>query len=155
MNDTIDNVNDSKSIKMGVSAVAGDWINRIMAAFANVELEAAVVAVAADPVTDTAAVIGRKAKFGLDDGVLNELASQNSMALKETYPNIGMKRMALSNKLRAAAKRRGGLYIPTGTGSYGWQEAPADFETSGTATETPHGVKIAPVKAVAEEAEAA
>jgi hypothetical protein len=159
---TVDQDNAPKGIKMAPSKVAGDWINRLIADHARVETAPAVERVVAvkevkakseTDVTDAVeyvapvkGVAGKKATFALSDSVLDAMASENNVTLRGAYPNIGMKRMAVSNSLRAAAKKRGGLYTLQADGVFGWTDAPEDFDCE--ITHTPQGVKIAKETAV-------
>lgn len=148
MTDVTTNAAGNKSIKMGESSTAGDWINRIIADYATSVAQEAVEA--CDAVKDdkgeivTPAVRARAAKTAVDPVKLDVIAEINALELKAEYPNPGMKRMALSNKMRAAAKRRGGLMLPNGReGAAKWCEAPEDFQVNEKLTENPDGTKIA------------
>lgn len=63
------------------------------------------------------------------------LAEDNHLAVKD-YPNPGMARMNIANMLRAAARRRGGLFI-----AGAWVNAPEGYSDKAP-TENPDGTKI-------------
>jgi hypothetical protein len=140
------------SIKMGKLTSEGDWINRVMAEHCTVELEPAVEAVAAvaeekdvdGNITQeaAAAVRGRAAKIGVDVDAVYGLAAMNGLILKTSYPNMGGLRMAAANRLRAFARKSGGLHLP----GDGWTEAPADFEVNEKLTLNQDGTKISAAK---------
>ncbi len=72
-----------------------------------------------------------------------------SMEEQVGRPNAtGRIRMTLGNSLRAAARRRGGLFDNDGN----WQDAPEAITKGAEPTENPDGSKIAKAKAEAEEA---
>jgi len=152
MNETTVTGKGTVSIKMGELASAGDWINRLMAEYCVIELEPAVEAVEAVPekrdadgnVTQEAvpAVRGRAAKTGVDADAVREFAAMNNLELKTEYPNVGGLRMAASNKLRAFARKAGGLHVP----GAGWTDAPDDFVVNDKLSLNRDGTKIKATK---------
>lgn len=146
----------SGAITMGKPKTEGDWINRIIADHCRVVTQEAQEAVAEVKDEDgNVTVEGKRAvaeKSEISDEKLDKLAHMNELALKDSYPNIGMKRMALGNKMRAAAKRRGGLMLPDVNGDATWTDAPDDFEVNEQITENADGTKIAKAEETTEDA---
>ncbi len=148
----------------------GDWIKGLMAEHCVIAGVGAVEAVpAVEEVKDedgnvtteaVAAVRGKKGKDEINEDAITALAVANGVVVKEGgYPNPGSLRMNVGNMLRAAARKRHGLNVPTSEGlidgevEFEFSDAPDDFEVSETKTHNPDGTKIAPVKAdTAEEA---
>lgn len=94
----------------------------------------AVEAVAA--VKGVPAVRGKRGKDELNVEAIKTLAAENHLTVKD-YPNVGMYRMNIGNMLRAAARKRHGLYI-----NGKWTAAPKDFKVNDKATENHEGHKI-------------
>ena len=128
---------------------AGDWINQILAKHcidANVGAVEAVAEVKdKDGNVTTEGVRGKKGKDVVNLENLTSLAEENHLTVKE-YVNAGMARMNVGNMLRAAARKRGGLFIKGR-----WTKAPEDFEVLEPLTHGRDGEKLA-VKKVDEKA---
>lgn len=71
---------------------------------------------------------------------LEELCRENNLEVRE-YPNVGMARMSLGNKLRAAARRRHGL-----NANGRWRDADPGFVEGFDLTEDREGNKIKAAK---------
>jgi hypothetical protein len=163
---TTENTEAAKDVKTVVDratfASAGDWINRIFAEFATdtsdaVEAVAAVAEVKneAGDVTQEAvpAIRGKAGTTKINADAVEALAVANAVTIKEGgYPNDGMLRMNVGNMLRAAARKRHGLNLPTEDGlatsksDYVFVEAPDDFTVNDEKTHNADGSKIAKAK---------
>lgn len=141
----------------------GDWINRILGQFCTVVTGAVEAVEGKDAVLDddgneveaaVPAVRGKKGKETTDLDALKALADANGITYKE-YANPGMYRMNIGNMLRAAAKKRGGLFLPSEEEGIGYEftQADEDFEVNDPLTHNPDGSKIKIEKPVEDEAE--
>ncbi len=134
-----------------------DWINAMLNKHATDQNVGEVKAVAEvkdkEGKVTTPAVRGKKGKDVANIDALKAIAAENHLTVKD-YPNPGMYRMNIGNMLRAAARKRGGLFFSgkwanAGKGSEGDQ-----FVTNDPLTEKRDGTKIAK-KAPAKEADTA
>lgn len=137
-----------------------DWINVNLTNFCSTVVGAVEAVEAVEEVKDedtgevitagVAAVRGKKGKATTDVDALKAIADANNITYKE-YPNPGMYRMNIGNMLRAAARKRHGLFLPTGAdGAIEWKDAPAEFIGEFELKENQDGSKIVKAKPAAE-----
>lgn len=128
----------------------GDWLSN----FVDGEVKEAITkekTVTAEDGTKTVETVQtNKTRISMDH--LFALAEANSIDVEKykadaDKPNApGRLRMTIGNMLRAAAKKRHGLFNVAGE----WNDAAADFVGDSEKTHNPDGSKIAKVKAEAE-----
>lgn len=137
----------------------GDWINELTAKHCTT-VEGAADAIPEEKDDDgnvtQKAVAAKKGKTLTNLDALHAFADANNISYKE-YANIGAARMNIGNMLRAAAKKRMGLFVPANDdGDFGtteWANAPDEFLAQYGVTEATHnpdGSKIVKAKPEAE-----
>lgn len=132
----------------------GDWLSK----FIDDQVKAPVVkektVTNEDGIKTTEMVETKQTRISMDH--LFALAEANSLNVEKYKADAdkpsapGRLRMTIGNMLRAAARKRHGLFDYTGT----WHDAPAEFIGDSEKTQNPDGSKIAVAKAETETVEA-
>jgi hypothetical protein len=122
---------------------AGDWFADLVTSNFHMISVRTVKTKAEDGTVTETQVPAKRTELNLDGFIA--FARENNIEIKQELVdsgNAGRIRMTLGNALRAAARKRHGLFVE---GS--WVDAPADFCNPGEPTEARDGTKIAKPKA--------
>ena len=128
----------------------GDWLSNFVDGEVKETITKEKTVTAEDGTKTVETVATNKTRISMDH--LFALAEANSLDVAKykadaDKPNApGRLRMTIGNMLRAAAKKRHGLFNVAGE----WNDAPAEFIGDSEKTHNPDGSKIAKAKAEAE-----
>jgi hypothetical protein len=132
----------------------GDWLSQFVDSQVKEPVTKEKVVTAEDGTKTTEVVETKQTRINMDN--LFALAEVNSIDVDKYKPDAdkpnapGRLRMTIGNMLRAAAKKRHGLYNVHGE----WNEADAEFIGDALKTQNPDGSKVVVEKPEAEPAEA-